>query len=125
MHKRRKKKEEMLELYRKSKKVPVSWQLYAKSRIDNEWHPLGQQHKYRKDAETDKKNIFIGLNPATRATFKEFKVVQTPATSNELTQRRLLKTLEKHPGVRGFLENFVGVTEFKVYGERIPGFALI
>jgi hypothetical protein len=128
MHKKRKRRsrEEMLALYQKSKKVPVAWQLYAKGRVDNEWHPLGQQHKYRKDAELDKKNVFIGMNPGSRAVFKKFKVIQTPATGNELTQRRLLRTLEKHPGVRGFMENFVGVGEFKIYGERIgPLLALL
>ena len=114
VHKNRRRPEEMLDLYRKSQHVPVAWQLFVKDRVTNQWHPLGQQRKYQTDAEKDRNNIFVGLNPIARAEFKEFKVIQVPASPGELWQRRVLRTLQKYPTLRGFAESFVGVAEFKV-----------
>jgi hypothetical protein len=115
----RKKPEEVdLEFYRRTKTIPMAWQVFGKLRTTGDWLPVLQQRKFREDAEKDltQAKWNIPLKPV----YKEYKLLVVPATSMEMTERKLLKGLEKRKILRGAIESPIGFLAEQKYWGRIP-----
>jgi predicted ABC-class ATPase len=115
----RKKAEEVdLEFYRRTKTIPMAWQVFGKLRTTNDWLPVVQQRKFREDAEKDLKQS--KWNIPLKPIYKEYKMLLVPASKTEMSERKLLKGLEKRKTLRGAIESPIGFLAEQKYWGRIP-----
>jgi len=115
----RKKPEELdLEFYYRTKTIPMAWQVFGKLRTSDNWLPVVQQRKFREDAEKDLKQA--RWNIPLKPVYKDYKLLLVPATPTEMTERKLLKGLEKRRTLRGAIESPIGFLAEQKYWGRIP-----
>ena len=109
-----------LEFYRRTKTVPLAWQVYGKHKIGNIWTALAQQRKSKEDALKDMKMLKYSLTTKIPPLIKEMKLVQVPASESEMSQRRLLEKLKLKGIKRGAVESFIGTIEESKFFGGIP-----
>jgi len=118
---KRKQPEEIdLEFYRRTKTVPLAWQVYGEHRIGNVWLPLAQQRQSKEDAEKDMSVLKYSITTKVPPLIKKMKLVQVPASEGEMSQRRLFKKLGLKGTKKGAIESVYGtIAEFR-WGGGLP-----
>jgi hypothetical protein len=115
----RKKPEEVdLEFYRRTRTVPLAWQVFGKFRATDQWFVVSQQRKFKEDAEKDLKQA--RWNIPLKPVYKDYKLLLVPASKTEMSERKILKGLEKKRTLRGAIESPVGFLAESKYFGRIP-----
>ena len=123
MHKfnKRKQPEEVdLEFYRRTKTVPLAWQVYGKHKIGNIWLAVAQQRQSKEDAQKDMKMLKYSITTKVPPMFKEFKLIQVPASESEMSQRKLFKKLHLKGTTKGAIESVYGTIAESKWGGSIP-----
>jgi len=106
-HRRKKKKLSDFEVYEKTGKVPVAYQIFIR-RKGRSWLRVMEQRKFLEDS---KKDLF-GMK-LTHPEFKLLKVEaiikQVPALPSELRERKILGVagMKKQSSFRGFVESLM------------------
>jgi len=119
-HKRRQPEELGLDYYRRTKTVPLAWQVYGKHKIGNTWMALSQQRQSKDDAEKDKKMLKYSVTTQVPPLFKEFKIIQVPASKSEISQRKFFKKVGLKGTAKGFVESVGGTIAETKWGGSIP-----
>jgi hypothetical protein len=122
MHRTKRKQPEEFDLdfYRRTKTVPLAWQVYGKHKIGNVWIPLAQQRQSKEDAEKDKRMLRFSITTKIPPLIKETKIVQVPASESEMSQRRFFKKVGLKGGAKGFVESVGGTIAESRWGGALP-----
>ncbi|MEM4271382.1 MAG: hypothetical protein QXO70_04810 [Candidatus Pacearchaeota archaeon] len=108
------------EFYRRTKTVPLAWQVYGKHKIGDIWLPLSQQRKTKEDAEKDLRMLRYSVTTKIPPLFKEIKLIQVPASPSEMSQRKLFKKLRLKGTKKGTVESIYGTIAESKWGGTIP-----